>query len=511
MMFSTLKWVKSWYGRKRRSQKKALGIVAVKTKVDHSVSTSSSGAVGVSEIQLLPQLPARPVERVDENVPVTATAKKISDSRHKMIATAGKRPLAPSRRYEPYSNAKMVTPSITQTSSDDSRPHPSESAQHRSPDPSWYPKSNSNNSTALPPQTSVTENINDTSRMNQHIGQDRSALHKWTENPSNFSKLVAQDDNNVAPSVINPYLAFNGNGTTSSSTITDISKPVHIEDQRDGFPKTIPVQKLPPSYSSMNSDLAIKTDVPMATDDSAFVSFTHLRDEGSQLQQSPATEVVDMFPRHLLDTTSSIDVDHHSSQSPAPFAHRRQDDPQLWSLSPRNVESALTTSTPSSAEIVIPPFDAHSTVVAYQFQPESRTNQLAFHDTETDTSSTIVDFPVPPARLLAPATANYSSSISEISSYASLSPYSTPQFQTTTSFARSSSPPPIYQEQSSILTPTRTSTSSLANIAIAHPNTKTSKSDLISLTLRSLANEDDTFNAAVMLVILSRAGFVWDY
>jgi hypothetical protein len=502
MVFSTLKWIKSWYGRKRRNLKKALGILAVKAEVGDPM-ISASGAGSVSDVQpqqrTQSQSHVQILGPVDENAPVVATT-NIPATGNQNGARTVRTPLTPSRRYAPYTSSKTVVPSVYLPSSNDLQLHPSKHVQYQ---PSTLPRLaelHSNGITAPSSQTAKIEHINDVSRMNQQMVQNHDAPHKSTENPdaspSSFPYPAAYDKKHHHHGY---NYSFNQDVTSSSTLLPafdisanqsprDITTPVPLRDHHNQLP--IPLHGLSPFRAPpINASLAMNVDMPMVMDDSAFVSFTHLveeKEEGSQFQRSP--EVVDVgrngqplqyseLPDYLLRFGTSMGTDCGLTFAPARFAHLRGEEEPPSQIQ-RMVEAAVDVSSP---------------------EPQ-------FASLGSDVSATMSYFPATPARI--PTQEKPYGNIPENSSPLSL--FSTHQFQTNLSLGQSSSPG--YHQQPSIRIPTPTpNNSSLAKISDLSSEVRATESDLINLALRSLTTEEDTFTAAVMLVVLSKAGFVWDY
>jgi len=498
MIFSTLKWIKSWYGRKRCIQKKALGILAVKAEAGDPMIPAS---VTISNVQPQP----RPTAQLDENISVAPRATKLLDARNKSITRTVK---APFRRYAPYTNSKIIAP--TSTSSDDHRPQPFNSAQNQRLAHSQRLESNLNTIAALPSKAPTIKNTNHTDGIIPPKEQNPSDPHKWVKHPDaepssfrhstvhNYDSHHSYNHNFIQDAKRSYSLlpAFDISPNVIPIIHSDIT-PIPLQDHYNQAP--ILEHNLSTFYTPvMDASLAIGRDMSTVMDDSASVSCGNFPDvvERIQSRQSPHATA-----------SMNTDVDYNFPFVSARFVNLRQGErPHPQFCSQRNTEITVSVPPSPSADITIPRFDIPPKIRADWTQQDPSKSQLAFHGTPT-----ISYFSAAPAPIRAHIPTQEKPNIA-LPGNSSPSISSTHQFQAHTSLKQLSSPSPYYQPQLSISRPTPTpNSSSSTKINDISSENKTAASDLINLTLRSLATEEDTFTAAIMLVVLSKAGFVWDY
>ena len=490
MMFSTSKWIRSWYGRKRRSQRKATGILAIKTEVgDPMISASTAGAV--SDIQSQPQ--PQPVGPANENTPVVARKTEILDAGSVDTSRIPRSPLTPSRRYAPYMNSKTAST----FPSDDLQPHSFNNVQDHQPSAESRHLVSHNN---VPLPLIQTSN-NDTPAMFQRMDHGHNALYTLfanSDSPSNFSYPAAYSPkkyDHESPASINLLPAFDA-----------------INDDMP-IPIPAPIQDI---HTSLAPPVNIGPDLDtlLAMDDSTFISFARGRDETEkEFQLYP--EMIDFdrpsrylkFPEHPShsSTNTYIDIDHHSSIILAPFAHLRQEEEDDQPLT-KEVEN-IVSGHPSVDDVAFSAFGTPPKTAIDLLQPGSPKMGFTFPSSDSDTLSTLPHFPVTPVSVRLPILNDQCGIISENPSPSSGS--SLHQYQTNVSFSQFQLSP-LHQQQPSIPPPALTSKNSNPNDTNDINSELRSADHFTSVALHALATEEDTFTAAIMLVMLSKAGFVWD-
>jgi hypothetical protein len=496
ILFSTSKWIRSWYGRKRRNQRKALGILAIKTEVGDPTISASTGAL----LDIQPQ--AQPIGPAKENIPVAAKVTRVADTGSLNTLRPSRSPSAPSRRYAPYTNSKTAITTATSFPSSDEVQLKLQDNQ-----PSAEPLHSDSISKKKPfskvPFSLVPINNNEGSAMSQlqdHGSNSLYALSAYPDGPPSFSYPAAYNPVNfiheALPSSINLLPGFDMiNNNTAQNCNIDDSMPLHIPT---------PVQYVHTSYGPpVNTSL-------MDMDDSAFISFA----DGSQSLRRPEVIVIDVersseFQQHLSHslTDMKIDMKHHSSHGHVPFAYLRQEEgeEEEGSLSQATGEAEKTVGIPPSS-YDFSAFETHLMAPIHQPQAGSPKSQFTFPS--SDTHSTLSHFPATLLSTHAPTLENnYGTTPENLSPRSSLH-----QYETNISFGHTqSSLSPSHQPYLSMHTPAPTLKNSSPNDIDDINSELSTGSDLVSLTLRALATEEDTFTAAIMLVVLSKAGFIWDY
>ncbi|KIM89510.1 hypothetical protein PILCRDRAFT_227264 [Piloderma croceum F 1598] len=205
----------------------------------------------------------------------------------------------------------------------------------------------------------------------------------------------------------------------------------------------------------------------------------------------------------------NIDMEHRSSHGHVPFAYLRQSsEEEEGTLSHATGEVEKTVGISPSADD-FSAFETPFMAPIHQLQAGPPKSQFTFPS--SDTHATPSRFPATPMCTHAPTLENNYGTTPENSSPPSRS--SLHQYETNISFGHTqSSLSPSHQQYLSIHTPALTPKNSFRNeIDDINSELRSSGSDLVSLTLQALATEEDTFTAAIMLVVLSKVGFIWDY
>ena len=514
---SAFKWIKAWYGRKRRSQKKALGTLAVKTEVgDPAIPTS--GASVVSDIA--PQTQPQSLGRAGENTPLSVEPTKALASSNTNGTRMARTLLTSSRRYAPYPSSKnVVAPSVTSSSADKLPLSPSGNLRYQSATGSRLPATASNNTNHHP--SPLIENINKAPRKLQPVGRNLDSAYAWSTDPNLYVDPLshpypgAYNPNSyvhVATPPTNRLPDFDTSGNTNSlnNTIANLDIPVHIPDYLVQFPA--PMQDLQTLYGhSIDTRLGSEMAIPMK--DSAFVPFSYFREEQNDGSQFHRRLEVDFYRRgqdlrysyfpELLSGTGAGTSVGSGLEFPQSFPHFRQGEQEIQAQFQTRGKLEAAINIPPSTDVVIPTFEPSPRVTVNDTQPRSLESPSAFPG--FDIFSTPSHFPAPlrihphtPKNHYDATPANFSPSFQSLYH----------QYICKLSSEESS---PLYHQ---LMIPTSASTPSESfptNNKYVDPGVQISESDLKNATLHALATEEDTFTAAIMLVVLSRAGFVWDH
>jgi hypothetical protein len=492
---STSKWIRSWYGRKRRNQRKALGILAIKTEIgDPVISASNPGTLLDIQLQALPIGPAK------EIIPAAAKVTKVADTGSLNTLRPSRSPSAPSRRYTPYTNSKTVITATTSMPSDEVQFHSSNNLQDNLPSAEPLPSDSISNDKV--PFSFVSNEGSAMSQLQNHGSNSIYTMSAYPAAPPSFSYPAAYNPANIThealPSSINLLPGFDMiNNNSAQNYNIDDNMPVRIPT---------PVQYVHTPYGP-----PINTSF-MDMDDSAFVSFVHGSDEVEEESQSlrqAEVIVIDVeraseFPQHLSHspTDLNINMEHHSSHGHVPFAYLRQEEEETLSHATGKVEKTIGM-TLSADDFSA--FENPLMAPIHQLQAKSH-----FTFPSSDTHLTLSRFPATPMCTHAPTLENNQGTTPENPSPPSRS--SLHQYKTNISFGHTQPPLSSHQQYLSMHTPALTTKHSIpTDIDDINTELRSSGSDLVSLTLHALATEEDTFTAAIMLVVLSKAGFIWDY
>lgn len=398
VLYSTSKWIRSWLARKRSAQKKALGILAIKTELgDPVVPTSALATVDVR----LDHQPLTPAKRLPENVSVFA-----STTVSNQIANSKKTPLSPSKRYAPY--ASQVNKVL-----------PVKSAATSSQIYFYRPESPTPSTPLDVPTTYKSVALVDL----RNKGSRHSLTPGTTSIPSPFA-----------------YSPSNKHALPASAMRPVFDTAFNLDSSPFFNPTQSQIQEPSPFYPGTRSLINVSTYIYNVIHDEEQSHFLAWREIAT-----PRTPPLD----------SSMDMHLDSLPSSLVLNHFREDAADVYHYA-------------NSLEAAVPPIPGGSMPVG----PESSFRRLGQYDHSfSDSQSTRFD-----------------------SSPILTSSLPTTRSNQTNEFASDLAPSTLHHLTRMVDKPINDC-----------------NEDVIHLALHLLAEEEDAFRAAMMLVTLSKAGFEWEY